>query len=146
MADDSIDTRPPTALPATLAAAVPRLAESLALLDDAHHLVISVKGSKRYVQFAAFGPNLRGESVGNTCLRGPAQLGVGDLLWLADHGWHDPDEGGNHWRHWEPADHLAAATVALVTLHVVHGVDHVGQLVFQSEDPRVIDAFAGGWA
>lgn len=140
MTDPPPDVPTPTAVPATLAGFVPTLAESLALLDDEHHLVVSVARATRYIQFAAFWPNLRAESVGNTYLRGGDQLGPGDLAWLVDHGWRDPDEGGNHWRHWEPADHPAAATAAMVTLHVVHGVQHLDQLVFQSDDPQIIDA------
>jgi len=129
----------PDVLPEDLAAFVPMLAEALSLLDDAHHLGIEVDGTRRYMQFAAFDGNLRAETVGNTYLVGCDILDAGELAWLAAHGWNDPDEGGNHWRHWEPADFLAAATVTVVTLHQIHGVDDLRELLFGSEDPAVLD-------
>ncbi len=137
-------THAPDAPPASLVALVPALAEALALLDDTHHVIISQKGSNRYMQFAAFGANLRGESVGDAYLEGAEMLSPEELAWLGGHGWNDPDVGGNYWRHWEPADFLAAATVAIVTLHMVHHVWYVGTLDLHSDDPEVLDVLTRG--
>ena len=130
--------------PDDLAVLVPMLADALSRLDDEHHLEIMVIGTGRYLQFAAFDENLRAETVGNTYLKGCELLDAGALAWLAAHGWNDPDEGGNHWRHWEPADFLAAATVTVVTLHQVHGVDDPRQLLLRSDEPDGALAAFGG--
>lgn len=127
------------ALPRGLVALIPVLAEWLSLLDEGEHMVLSVLGSHRYLQFAPVGMNLRAESVGNTYLYGHEELDADSLDWLAGHGWNDPDDAGNHWRHWEPADFRAAATVAAVTLHRVHGVVATHQLVAETSSQAVTD-------
>ncbi len=126
-----------------LAAAVDVLAAALAGLHDGSFFTLSVRGTDRYVQFFSYDVGLRGETIGNTYLSGHGELGVGDLGWLAHHGWHEPDEGGNHWREWEPANPLAAATVAVVTLHLIHCVEHPSELEIDSNDDRTLWALAG---
>lgn len=140
--DQAQRTRRPNALPTALAAAVGVLAAALAGLHDGSFFTLSVRGTDRYVQFFSYDVGLRGETIGNTYLSGHGQLGVGDLGWLAHHGWHDPDEGGNHWREWEPANPLAAATVAVVTLHLIHWVEHPSELEIDSNDDRTLQALA----
>lgn len=146
MTIESLSTRPPEALPASLVTAVPLIAEATALLDDEHHLVIEATSTNRYVQFAAFLPNLRGETVGNYYLEADEEaelLSFAELSWLRAHGWCEPDECGNWWHHWEPADHLAAATSAIVTLHAIHRVSNALQLRCRSDDPRIVELTGG---
>lgn len=119
----------------------PHLAEALRRLEDDSHLVISVHGSMRYVQFATFRPNLRLETVGTRYLDEAKEAwSVDELLWLADHEWHDADDGGNLWRQWIPADEVAAAAAAVEALVNVHGVTRLAQVWFQSEDDDALTA------
>ena len=46
-------------------------------------------GTSRYVQFAAFEPNLRAESTDNRYLGAGEQLTHDQVSWLVDHGWID---------------------------------------------------------
>lgn len=132
--------------PASLLALIPTIAEALTRLDDTHHLIISVRDSHRFVQFATCETILRGESKGERYLEGADRLSSADVAWLTGHGWNVPDEGGNYWRHWDPVtppiDHHAAATVAVVTLHMVHGVTDARQLTFDENNSRLVDLFA----
>lgn len=134
-------------LPGELADWVTRLAAALARLDEGHPLVTSLAApapragterSDRYVQFALLGPYLRAESVGNQYLQGPDRLTPEQLADLDRLGWNAPDDSGNHWRWFDPRDHLDAARLAVTTLHVVHGVDHPRQLTFDAA-PHVLD-------
>src|SRR5690606_11303787 len=94
--------------------------------------------SDRYVQFALLGPYLRAESVGNQYLQGADRLTPDQLADLDRLGWNAPDDSGNHWRWFDPRDHLDAARLAVTTLHEVHGVDHPRQLTFDAA-PHVLD-------
>lgn len=114
------------------------LASILAGLDEGSFLWLTKRGTGRYVQFIAYDSGLRGETVGNTYLDGDDQLGATDLAWLAHHGWRDPDEYGNHWREWEPANPLAAATAAVVTLHLIHGLERLSELEMDASDDRTL--------
>jgi hypothetical protein len=123
---------------------VPHLAEALRRLADDSHLVIGVHNSNRYVQFATFRPNLRLETIGPRYLEeGDEVVAVNELVWLADHGWHDADDGGNLWREWIPADEVAAAVAAVEVLLDVHGVTDAERLWFQSEDDDALAALEG---
>ena len=131
-------------LPDDLAGVVPGMAGALSLLDDWTHLVVSVAGSRRYVQFAAYGPNLRAETVGNAWLPSEQRVTPVEHAWLVGHGWNEPDEGGNYWRHFEPASHYSAAAAAIITLHAIHGVQGLAELVIESEAEAVVDEFERG--
>lgn len=139
--DASIPTSEPSDENPTVAQLVPHLAEALRRLKDDSHLVISVHGSIRYVQFATFRPNLRLETIGTRYLEDAGEAwSVDEVVWLADHGWHDADDDGNLWRHWIPADENAAAQAAIDALVNVHGVTSLDQVWFQSEDDNALAA------
>ena len=124
-----------------VAGIVPHLAEALRRLADDSHLVINVVDSVRYVQFATFRPNLRLETIGPRYLEvGDEVAPVDELVWLADHGWHDADNGGNLWQEWIPADEVAAAEAAVEALVNVHRVTDVEQVWFYSEDDAALSA------
>lgn len=147
MTVELLSARTSKALPASLVTAIPIIAEATALLDDEHHLIIEAPGKNRYVQFAAFLPNLRGETVGNYYLEADSEatpLTPGEIAWQSAHGWCEPDESNNWWHHWEPADYQAAATAAIVTLHAIHGATDASQLRYLSDDPRIIELIGGG--
>lgn len=140
-------TTPSTTLPASLVALIPPIAEALTLLDDTNHLIIGAIRSNRFVQFATCGTILRGESTGEEYLEAFDVLSPADVTWLTGHGWNTPDEGGNYWRHWDPAtppaDHLAAATVSIVTLHMVHEVTNAAQLSFSDNNGNLVGLLRG---
>ncbi len=119
---------------------MPALAAVLAGLDEGSFLWLTKRGNSRYVQFIAYESGLRGETVGNTYLDRDDQLSAIDLAWLAHHGSHDPDECGNHWREWEPANPLAAATAAVVTLHLIHGLERLTAIKVGATDHHAIRA------
>lgn len=123
---------------------IPHLAEALRRLEDDAHIVIRLADSIRYVQFATFRPNLRLETIGTRYLDDAGEpWSVDELVWLADHGWHDSDEDGNLWRHWIPADEDDAARAAVEALVNVHGVTSLEQVWFQSGDNNALAALEG---
>ena len=125
----------------------PHLAEALRRLEDDSHLVISVHGSIRYVQFATFRPNLRLETIGTRYLEDAGEAwSVDEVVWLAEHDWHDADDEGNLWRDWIPADENAAAQAAIDALVNVHGVASLDQVWFQSEDDNALAALEAATA
>jgi len=131
--------------PQSIRSLVPRLAEALRRLQDDAHLVVGVRDSMRYVQFATFRPNLRLETIGPRYLEAAGEdVSVDELVWLADRGWHDADDGGNLWRHWIPADEHEAAAAAVDALVDVHGVTTVEQVWFESEDDDALAALDDG--
>jgi hypothetical protein len=122
----------------------PHLAEALRRLQDDSHLVITVRNSIRYVQFATFRPNLRLETIGTRYLEDAGESwSVDEVVWLAEHGWHDADDDGNLWRHWIPADEDEAAAAAVDALINVHGVTSLDQVWFQSGDDNALAALEG---
>lgn len=129
-------------IPPAMAVLVPLLAEALDRLASDDHLIIDVAGTSRYVQFAAFELGLRAESTDNRYLGAGEQLTYEQVSWLVDHGWCPPDESGNFWRHWEPADPYQAAIVAVCTMHKVHGVTDPRELAFSSDDDDVVAPLA----
>jgi hypothetical protein len=138
--DRSPNASHPNRLPAQLVAGVPALAAVLANIDEGSFLWLTRRGTGRYVQFIAYESGLRGETVGNAYLERGDQLGVDDLAWLAHHGWSEPDECGNYWRHWEPANPLAAATAGFVTLHLIHGLERLRDLEIGANDDCAVRA------
>jgi len=131
----------------SLRAAVPQLAEALRTLADDAHLVINVRGSNRYVQLATFRPNLRAETIGQRFLAQDGEgMSVDQLVWLAERGWHDADDGGNLWREWIPADEDEAAAAAIEVLITIHGVTELEEVWFQSSDDGALQALEGATA
>ncbi|HET8929359.1 MAG TPA: hypothetical protein VFN21_01755 [Acidimicrobiales bacterium] len=124
-------------LPSAMAELVPTLRDQLSQLGEEAPLIASVRHSSRYIQYATFDgkTNLRAETVGNAYLDGPDRLDDAALSWLRTHGWNEPDEAGNHWRHWEPCDFAVAALVGAVTLHLIHGVTAPEQLFISPMSP-----------
>lgn len=121
-----------------------RLAEVLSRLEDDSHLVIGLHDSARYVQFATFRPKLRLETIGPRYLEASGEaLTVDQLVWLADHSWHNADDGGNLWREWGPANEGEAARAAVYTLAKIHGVEYLDQVWFESPDAHARAAFEG---
>lgn len=143
----AVTITPSTTLPASLVALIHPIAEALTLLDDTNHLIIEAIRSNRFVQFATCETILRGESKGEVYLEESDVLSPVDAAWLTGHGWNVPDEGGNYWRHWDPVtpptDHLAAATVAIATLHRVHGVTDAVQLGFSDNNGDLVGRLCG---
>ena len=137
-------SRSPEADPPPINSVVPHLAEALRRLADDSHLVISVHGSTRYVQFATFRPNLRLETIGTRYLDDAGEAwSVDEVVWLAEHDWHDADDDGNLWRDWIPADENAAAQAAIDALTKVHGVTSLDQVWFQAKDDNALAALEG---
>ncbi|QGG94355.1 TY-Chap domain-containing protein [Actinomarinicola tropica] len=114
------------------------LSGALAALTEDESLIISrpgsldptlTDGSNRFVQFTRFGSDLRAESVGDRYLEGADQLTPDQVTVLLELGWETPDEGGNYWGQWEePVPLGMVAAMAVRTLQLVHGVEHIEQL------------------
>src|ERR1035438_6270500 len=73
------------------------LAAVLTGLEEDHFLILSVKRSNRFVQFAAQGGvGMRIETTSNSYLKKPEHLGKRDISTRIEAGWHaptgDPDE------------------------------------------------------
>src|SRR5574338_87685 len=72
-----------------------RLASVLGALQEDQYLVVSLKGTDRYVQFAAQGHwGLRAECVSNEYLSGPERLDERQLARLRDLGWRSSRRSG----------------------------------------------------
>lgn len=124
-------------MPPAMAEFVPELCDRLFQLGEEAPLIVSVRHSSRYIQYATFDgkSSLRAETVGNGYLDGLERMDDPALAWLRTHGWNEPDEAGNHWRHWEPCDFAVAALVGVVTLHLIHGVTAPAQLFISPMSP-----------
>ena len=116
-----------------------RLAESLEVLEDGHHLVLTAKRDEVYVQFAAYGSHsLRAESVSNKYLPKEMKLGRSQSVSLRKLGWEPPsavDRKGapkrrnagspNFFRDFnDPVPFDEVAQLAVRTLVEVFGVRH----------------------
>lgn len=128
-----------------------RLASVLGALREDQYLVVSLKGTNRYVQFAAQGHwGLRAECVSNEYLSGHERLDERQLARLRALGWHDPtgaapestperdpDGGPNHFVEW-PAQAAVTglADLAVTTLVDVLGVVHPGFLEYKAFDSQ----------
>ena len=128
-----------------------RLTSVLGALQEDQYLVVSLKGTNRYVQFAAQGHwGLRAECVSNEYLSGPERLDERQLARLRELGWHDPtgsapestperdpDGSPNHFVEW-PAQAAVAglADLAVTTLVDVLGVAHPGFLEYKAFDSQ----------
>lgn len=90
MSMDTLDIHP-------LADLARRLAQTLTQMREDEFLVISVKRSNRFVQFAAQGAHgLRVEATSNAFLKGSDRLGLDDLAVLAALGWKSPTGSPTH--------------------------------------------------
>jgi len=68
-----------------------KLAAALEKLEEDQFLILSVKRSNRFVQFAAQGSfGMRVETTSNSYLAKPEQLNERQISTLIDAGWHDP--------------------------------------------------------
>ena len=68
-----------------------KLTGVLARLEEDQYLIVSVKGSNRFVQFAAQGSfGMRVETTSNSYLPKPEQLNKRQVATLIDAGWQDP--------------------------------------------------------
>lgn len=153
-----IDSQPasaPTGAPPRRSADWPafaqRLASVLGALQEDQYLVVSLKGTNRYVQFAAQGHwGMRAECVSNEYLSGPERLDERQLARLRELGWHDPtgsapestperdpDGSPNHFVECSAKAAVAGlADLAVTTLVDVLGVAHPGFLEYKAFDSR----------
>jgi len=153
-----IDSQPasaPTGAPPRRSADWPafaqRLASVLGALQEDHYLVVSLKGTNRYVQFAAQGHwGLRAECVSNEYLSGPERLDERQLARLRELGWRDPtgsapestperdpDGSPNHFVEWPAKTAVTGlADLAVTTLVDVLGVAHPGFLEYKAFDSQ----------
>jgi len=128
-----------------------RLASVLGALQEDQYLVVSLKGTNRYVQFAAQGHwGLRAECVSNEYLSDPERLDERQLARLRELGWHDPtgsapestperdpDGSPNHFIEWPAQTALTGlADLAVTTLVDVLGVAHPGFLEYKAFDSQ----------
>ena len=128
-----------------------RLASVLGALQEDQCLVVSLKGTNRYVQFAAQGHwGLRAECVSNEYLSGPERLDERQLARLRELGWHDPtgsapestperdpDGSPNHFVECSAKAAVAGlADLAVTTLVDVLGVAHPGFLEYKAFDSQ----------
>lgn len=128
-----------------------RLASVLGSLQEDQYLVVSLKGTNRYVQFAAQGHwGLRAECVSNEYLSGRERLDERQLARLRELGWHDPtgsapestperdpDGSPNHFVEWPPKTAVVGlADLAVTTLVDVLGVAHPGFLEYKAFDSQ----------
>lgn len=114
------------------------LQSALGALEEDEYLVLQVKGTNRFVQFAMQGSfGMRVEAVSNFYLPEGQQLDDSDHATLLRLGWHTatnlPDEIGGHQPDGSPNYFLdlappvplrAVAELAVVTLRAVYGAEH----------------------
>jgi hypothetical protein len=118
----------------------------LATLEEDEFLIISVKGSNRFVQFAAQGSfGMRAETTSNTYLAESEQLDAGQIAALTQAGWSaptgapnastpelDPDGSPNFFIEFpEPVPFGDVAKLAVHTLAEVLRVPHPGFLEYR---------------
>lgn len=128
-----------------------RLATVLGSLQEDQYLIVSLKGTNRYVQFAGQGHwGLRAECVGNEYLPDDERLDGRQLARLQELGWNsptgsapestperDPDGSPNHFVDWSAQAPVAGlADLAVRTLVEVLGVAHPGFLEYDAFDSQ----------
>ena len=125
-----------------------RLTETLQTMEEDQFLIVMVKGSNRYVQFAAQGfYGMRAETVADTYLEPAERLTAEEIAILGVLGWgqptsgpgatpqDDPDGSPNYFREWTPpADYAEIAALAVRTLLEIHDVAHPGWLTYNAFD------------
>ena len=127
------------------------LASVLEQLQEDQFLVLSAKGSNRFVQFYAQGAfGMRAEAVSNEYLRGRDRLGVAQIVRLGELGWlvpsgtsrtstpqNDPDGSPNHYINVAvPVPFGELASLAVRTLREVMAVPHPQFLEYSALDTR----------
>jgi hypothetical protein len=133
-----------------------KLASALEILVEDQFLIISVKHSNQYIQFAAQGSfGLRMETTSNSYLAKSEQLNERQIADLIDAGWHvpsgtpadaspenDPDGSPNFFVEFAaPVSCEAVAALAIRTLSEILRVPHPAFLQY-----RAIDDTEGKWA
>ncbi len=123
------------------------LALVLGTMEVDQFLILSFKGRRSFVQFAAQGPEgLRMEAVSNSYLPPSEHLDRARITRLRELGWgaptgspqasvpeEDPDGSPNFWIQMEPpVDFQEAARVAVDTLVDVYGLPHPGFLAYRA--------------
>jgi len=117
-------------------------------MEEDQYLIIMLKGTNRFVQFAAGGfYGMRAEAVCNTYLQGSQRLTREDIAVLGALGWNhptsgagvgpseDPDGSPNYYREWpEPVHHADIAELTVRTLIEVYDVPHPGWLQYEAFD------------
>lgn len=126
-----------------------RLSKVLGKLEEDQYLVISVKKSNRYVQFAGQGSyGLRAETASNHFLSKEERLDRKQVAALKAMGWHpptgkpkqavpknDPDGSPNFFAEFgAPVEGEAVANMAIETLVAILGVSHPGMLEYEAFD------------
>lgn len=126
-----------------------KLAATLAVLEDDQFLIISVKRSNRYVQFAAQGAyGMRAETTCNSYLAKSERLDARQIADLISAGWHmptgspdesipesDPDGSPNFFREFAaPVSFPAVADLTIRTFANILRVPHPGFLEYESFD------------
>jgi hypothetical protein len=122
-----------------------RLVPVLAALEEDEYLIVGIKGTNRFVQFAGQGAHgMRAEAVSNFYLRGEEQVGEAQHALLLRLGWHAPtnlpDEFGheptgssNYYLDLRPPlDVPEIAALAVNTLLGPFDADHPVQLEYRS--------------
>lgn len=128
-----------------------RLALVLGTLQEDQFLIVLLKGSNRYVQFAGQGHwGLRVECTSNQYLPDTEQLNEQRLARLIELGWHtptgaahestperDPDGSPNHFVEWPAQGSVTdLADLAVRTFAEVLGVAHPGFLEYEALDSQ----------
>ena len=153
MTKPSVQSKPNP--PSRLSAAWPpfarQLAEVLEALDEDQFLILSVKRSNRFVQFAAQGSfGMRVETTSNSYLAKADQLDLRQISALTDLGWKDPtgtpvestpeadpDGSPNFFVEFPvPVSFDAVADLAVRTISEVLRLPHPGSLEYRSARPR----------
>lgn len=126
-----------------------RLRSALSQMQEDQFLVLTLKETNRFVQFAAQGAQgMRAEATSNHFLSGWEQLDAGQVRGLLKLGWHkptgnpkqatpehDPQGSSNFFLQIpNPIDYAKLATLAVRTLSGVFGVPHEGLLQYAAYD------------
>ncbi len=128
-----------------------RLATALAKLEEDQFLILSLKGTNRFVQFAAQGSHgMRMEATSNAFLKRKQKLTAAQIAqmiaggWLEPTGAHheatpelDPDGSPNFYQEFpRPVRFKRLATLAVQTLREIMGVPHPGFLEYEAYDTQ----------
>ncbi|MFZ4538960.1 T3SS (YopN, CesT) and YbjN peptide-binding chaperone 1 [Propionivibrio sp.] len=151
MTKPTMKTKPASAR--RLSAAWPRFAQKLATvleeLEEDQYLIVSVKRSNRYIQFAAQGSfGMRVETTSNSYLEKPEQLNAQQIASLIDAGWdvptgdpaeatpeNDPDGSPNFFVDFsESTSFEAMANLTVKTFAEILCVPYPGFLQYEARD------------
>jgi S1-C subfamily serine protease len=128
-----------------------RLAAALEKLKEDQYLILLVKRSNRYVQFAAQGfLGMRIETTSNSYMPEPEQLNERQISTLLDEGWHaptgssrdstpnrDPDGSPNFFVEFAaPVSFEAVSNLAVRTLAEILHIPHPGFLEYEAFDEK----------